>query len=303
MYATRNKVLQARSLCPHLSSTHDIHQQVVIADALLAEWAGVCYRANPGGQKDPIQCPYPGCPGVLSTPYMPRRHCQDLHPKDTVEILREGTFPWCEHCMMQCNPRYPWHIHTQVCSLGAEQRTQQKLAITAALALHKLFHVEMGFLEKLDLFWYLGWILAQDNDDVWTVRQQIKKARGIWARVGQVLTVDNTLPKVSTKFNKAVVQSALLYGSKTWNLTTTALAWLEGFHICPVYRIPRKHKPKKGPHYGWVYPWSSNILQECGMATPYCSTLTSGGPQSFDVWWTGKTTRRAWKENAQQWWW
>jgi hypothetical protein len=95
-----NKALQARSLCPHLSSTHDIHQQVVIADALLAERAGVCYRADPGGQKGPIQCPYPGCPGVLSTLYMPRCHFQDLHPKDTVEILREGTFPWCKHCMM-----------------------------------------------------------------------------------------------------------------------------------------------------------------------------------------------------------
>jgi hypothetical protein len=37
----------------------------------------------------------------------------------------------------------------------------------------------------------------------------------------------------------------LLYGSKTWNLFTTALAWLEGFHICAAYRMAEKHKPKK----------------------------------------------------------
>ncbi len=78
---------------------------------------------------------------------------------------------------------------------------------------------------------------------------------------------DYTPPKVSAKFYKAVVQSVLLYGSKTWNIMTTALARLEGFHICAAYQMAEKHKPKKGPHHGWVYPWSSNIVQECGMAT------------------------------------
>ncbi len=43
-----NKALQARSLDPHLSSAHDIHQQVVVVDALLEEQAGAHYRADPG---------------------------------------------------------------------------------------------------------------------------------------------------------------------------------------------------------------------------------------------------------------
>ncbi len=203
---------------------------------------------------------------MLSSPYMLRCHFRDLHPKDTMEIPREGNFPWCEHCTMQCDLRYSRHIHTQVCSLGVEQRTQRDLAILAALALRKLFHVEGEVLEKVDFFRYLGRILAQDDDDIRAVRQQIKKARGIWARVRQVLMADNTPPKVSAKFYKAVVKSVLLYGSKTWNLTTTPLAWLEGFHIRAAYRMAEKHKPKKGPHHGWIYPWSSNVLQECGMA-------------------------------------
>jgi hypothetical protein len=99
------------------------------------------------------------------------------------------------------------------------------------------------------------------------VRQQNKKAQAIWARVGQVLTAENTPPKVSAKFYKAVVQSVHLYGSKTWNLTTTALAQLEGFQTCAAYRMAEKHKPKKGPHHKWVYPQSSDALQKCGMAT------------------------------------
>ncbi len=111
-----------------------------------------------------------------------------------------------------------------MCLLGAEQWTQRDSAVLAALALRKLIHVEGEVLEKVDLFRYLGRVLAQDDADVRAVRQQIKKARGIWARVGQVLTADNTPSKTSAKFYKAVVQSVLLYGSKTWNLATTALA-------------------------------------------------------------------------------
>jgi hypothetical protein len=98
-----NKTLQARSLPLHLSSAHDIHQQVVVAKALLEERAGVCYRAIPGGTKESIQCPFPGCLGVLSSPYMLHRHFRGLHSKDSAEIPREGFFPWCELCTMRCN--------------------------------------------------------------------------------------------------------------------------------------------------------------------------------------------------------
>jgi hypothetical protein len=219
-----NKSLQARSLRLHPSSTHNIHQQVVVAEVLLEKQTGIRYRADPGGTKEPIQCPFPGCPGMLSSPYMLRHHFWDLYPKDAVEIPRERTFSWCEHCTMQSNPRYLQHIHTQVCKLGAEQQTQQDLAITAALALCKLFYIKGELLKKVDLFRYLERILAQDNDDVGAVRNQIKIARRIWARVRQILMADNNPQKVSAKFYKEVVQSVLLCGSKTWNLLTTAPA-------------------------------------------------------------------------------
>ncbi len=83
--------------------------------------------------------------------------------------------------------------------------------------------------------------------------------------MGQVLQADNTPPKVSAKFYKAVVQSVLLYGSKTWNLTKTVLARLEGFHIRAAYRMAEKHKPRKEPNQMWVYPATEDVLKECGM--------------------------------------
>ncbi len=72
-----NMPLQASSLCPHLLSAHNIHQQVVVADTLLEERESVHYRTYPGGRKDPIHFPFPGCLGMLSSPYMLRCHFQD----------------------------------------------------------------------------------------------------------------------------------------------------------------------------------------------------------------------------------
>ena len=79
--------------------------------------------------------------------------------------------------------------------------------------------------------------------------------------------MDNTPPKVSAKFYKAVAHSVLLYGSKMWNLVNTALAWLEGFHIRAAYHMAKKHKSKKGLNHVWVYLQSKGVLKECGMNT------------------------------------
>ena len=50
------------------------------------------------------------------------------------------------------------------------------------------------------------------------------------------------LPRVASKFYKAVVQAILLYPSETWVLSKTALASLEGFHIRAAYRMVWKTK-------------------------------------------------------------
>jgi hypothetical protein len=78
------KNLQARSLPSHLANVHDIYLQVVVADDLLEERAGIRYEAERVGRKMLIRCPVPGCPGKLSSAYMLRRHFRDLHPKDSV---------------------------------------------------------------------------------------------------------------------------------------------------------------------------------------------------------------------------
>ncbi len=47
-------------------------------------------------------------------------------------------------------------------------------------------------------------MMAQDDNDTQAVRHQLRKARGTWARIGQVLRSKNANPRVAAKFYKAV---------------------------------------------------------------------------------------------------
>jgi hypothetical protein len=151
--------------------------------------------------------------------------------------------------------------------MGTVRQQQQKAVVASALALCHQFTVHGEALEKVKVFKYLGRMMAQDNNDVQAMRYQLRKARGTWARVGQVLRSENVTPWVAAKFYKAVVQALLLYSSKTWNLTTAVLAWLEGFHGEAAYHMAQVHRPRRVAGNQSVYPKMPDILEECGMAT------------------------------------
>ena len=67
----------------------------------------------------------------------------------------------------------------------------------------------------MEVFKYLGRLLAQDDDDIKAICTQVRKARATWTCVGQVLWSKNA-PPPPRKFYKAIVQAMLLYGSKTF---------------------------------------------------------------------------------------
>jgi hypothetical protein len=132
---------------------------------------------------------------------------------------------------MQVNPIYPCHQYSKECQVGVEQRKQRKMAISSTLALCQQFTVHGDVLECVEVFKYIGRMIVQDEDDIQAIRAQLRKARATWARVGQVLQSENTSPPIAAQFYQAIVQAILLYGSKTWVISRTALTWLEGFHI------------------------------------------------------------------------
>ncbi len=221
-----DKDMRASSLGRHLADQHEIYQMQVVAEELLNRLEGVVYDVPLGFGK--LKCSFPLCKGKLASGWMMRRHFQDLHPLDYVLVKKEGRYPRCPRCSMQVDPRYPAHINTKECRTGTARCHQRDMAVRSALALRQQFTVHGDVLERVEVFRYLlGRLLLQDDDDIQAVRSQLCKARETWARVGQVLRKENAPPQVSAKFYKAIVQSVLLYGSKTWVLSTASLARLE----------------------------------------------------------------------------
>ncbi len=258
--------MNASSLSCHLADPHEVYQQTVVAEELLDDQAGVSYRATTLANGK-ISCPYPGCVGELGSSWMLRCHFRDIHLKDLVTVPKEQQCPCCKRCSMQVNFAYPRHTCTKECAMGMARQQQQEAAVASALALLCQFTVHGEALKKAEVFKYLGRMMAQDNNNVQAVRHQLHKARGTWARIGQVLKSENATPRVAAKFYKAVVQAVLLYGSKTWNLTKAVLAQLEGFHVRAAYRMAQVHWPRRVAGNQWEYPKTSNALEECGMAT------------------------------------
>ena len=77
---------------------------------------------------------------------------------------------------------------------------QCESAVSSALALRRQFMIHGDVLEHLEVFKYLGCLLTQDNDDAQAIQQQLQKAWGMWARVGQVLCGENVGPRIAAKF-------------------------------------------------------------------------------------------------------
>jgi hypothetical protein len=118
----------------------------------------------------------------------------------------------------------------------------------------------------VEVFKYLGRLLAYDDNDAQAVRGNLKKARGVWSRLSHTIRAENASPRTCGIFYKATVQSILLFGSETWNLSPSSLKLLEGFHIRAAWRMAGK-RPMKLPDGTWTYPNSAQVLEDVGLKT------------------------------------
>ena len=117
----------------------------------------------------------------------------------------------------------------------------------------------------MEAFQYLGRLLAYNDNNSQATCGNMKKARGCWARISRVLQAENASSRVCAMCYKATVQAVLLFGSETWNITPTAMKWLEGFHSRAAYQMARTNKPQRSPNGEWMYPSSEDALSKVGM--------------------------------------
>ena len=71
----------------------------------------------------------------------------------------------------------------------------------------------------MDYFKYWGRILNRVDKDWPAVLRNIWRARQFWGQLGKLLMWEVSYPNILAKFDRAVVQAVLLFGSETWVLT------------------------------------------------------------------------------------
>jgi hypothetical protein len=143
-------------------------------------------------------CPVPRCGGEASTKWNFRRHFLDCHPQDLVYLPSKGPVPLprCERCGMQTErgALLGRHQRTQLCREGWDKKVQHEATETTRVALTQSFTAYGDKLERVEVFKYLGQLLAYDNNDTQAMQGNLKKARKSWGRVSRILRAENASP-------------------------------------------------------------------------------------------------------------
>jgi hypothetical protein len=118
------------------------------------------------------------------------------HPQDLVCIPAEGSqpLPRCKQCGLQTlvEDLNGGHHRTELCQKGRERRCQHAAATPSQQALNHVFTCNWGKLDRVEVFRYLGRLIAYDDAETQAMRSNLRKARGCWARISHVLVL--TMP-------------------------------------------------------------------------------------------------------------
>ncbi len=211
--------LAAESLQSHLETQHDIFWSFVLNRDIVVARPPEVYHANKSPATGLYFCPMAQCGGRSGTRFNLRRHFLMRHPRDLVCFPIEGSqpLPKCKRCGLQTPVAdlNGGHHRTELCQRGWERKRQHAAAVRSQEALQRSFMAYGEELERVEVFKYLGRLIAYDDANNQAMRSNLRKARGCWARISRVLGAENATARTCRIFYKATVQAVLLYGSET----------------------------------------------------------------------------------------
>jgi hypothetical protein len=118
--------------------------------------------------------------------------------------------------------------HKAVWSRKKAKATRDQELVAQTATSHQ-FHIDGAVVGQVNQFKHLGRpILGKDSHDG-AIRHNIHKAWAKWNLVAQILVWEEAALCAMGVFYKAVVQSVLLYCSKTWVLTLAQYEQLDVF--------------------------------------------------------------------------
>ena len=259
--------ISAGSLQQHMQRQHGLHG-VIQQDDTVPQQPAV-YSISFPRTIDLVQCPVKGCPGTATSRSNLHRHFMHRHVFDTIIIPEEGSapLPRCELCDMfiPYKALNRGHQRSAYCREGADRKRQRHANEDIRRASEVVFTARGTPLESVQTFVYLGRPLSCFDNDWPALYRNVKKARQRWAMIAPVLAREGAKPRVSGMFYKAVVQSVLLFGSETWNLNSTMLKTLQGFHHRIARRLSRRMPRFLPEEDKWEYPPIEEALSIAGL--------------------------------------
>jgi hypothetical protein len=156
------------------------------------------------------------------------------------------------------------HQQSVQCRGVFEVRLQHEVAARSQDTLQQEFFCGGEELKMVEVFKYLGRMLAYDNKSIQAMQANLKKAGRCWARILQVLRAENAPPWMCAIYYKATVMTVLLVGSETWNSAPSSLKCLEGFHIQAAWHMAGTG-PWLNPDGSWTYPNRDAVMKEVGL--------------------------------------
>jgi hypothetical protein len=157
------------------------------------------------------------------------------------------------------------HHATALCRQGRELKQKRAIKEDTSKAREVVFTVEGVPLDSERWFVYLGRLLSADDDDWPAVLRNMVKAWQRWAYISRILRREGATPRISAMFYKAVVQTVLLFGSKSWVLTPSMLGKLEGFHRPIARRLTGRAHVYLRSEGTWQYQPLGNAMEEAGL--------------------------------------
>eukprot|EP00985_Skeletonema_marinoi_P029979 scaffold29926_cov138-Skeletonema_marinoi.AAC.1 len=105
--------------------------------------------------------------------------------------------PKCRLCNMQADPQLAAkHENSRFCREGRERIVQTNAAIANQRALEVGFTAYGEDLERVEVFKYLGRLMAMDDTDTQAIRDNLSKARKVWKMIHRLLSGENMAPRV-----------------------------------------------------------------------------------------------------------
>jgi hypothetical protein len=157
--------------------------------------------------------------------------------------IEEGLLPQCTHCgLFQHNAHTRQHPESKECKQYAKVKKKRQKYVIQNAATHVRFHIDNQPVGKTSKFKYLDRIIADKDDDLPAVEQQITKASSTWGQIGKIIRKRTVLnPKVMATFYKAIIQSIILHGAERWIASKTIVSKLNPFHHRCAYYSVGKH--------------------------------------------------------------